>query len=757
MKKNFYHQLRATLLLVFLGVAVGNASGQVQDVINRNATATYISTISPNEYGEFSLTLESGTQYSQYRINSKGTQNTYKALKWDSQCWLYMEHSVGIIESVSIVGTAGARVYLFSSTTPYTEETGVPERNEGALELTVKEGDGVTKTFTSDEAFKYICLKGWDDCDIEKITVTYRTLNPDVVPEPVLIEYNQTSGSVPYTILNSLPTNYEFHVASITDWLTVTSVTDNEISFTSQVNTTKSARTATIQMTYSYGMEVIVEGQAHSYEYTQHVIKTVKVKQKGDPSGYDIISSIQAAGTYDVKGTIVAKNQNCFIVGDGTGYVYCNKGTDFAIGDKVELAGPVNAADYLYQFTDETAIAASTESLYKAEEPVVLTGSALDARVGSTYPQLSTYVQYVGVLSNNGTAYVVTDIDGAKGKCLISNPLNTEMESLNALVGKTVKVKGYYVGISYLESYYTLIESIKEATPALSACDVQLAYNAKSGSIYYNLENPVSTNADFEVSRVGDWLTLVDFGDGTVSFTTTVNDTYEARTATVTLTYRYPGGEATNEVTKTVTVTQDALPDPLSVTLNSYGYATFCSTYPLDFRNATDHTAWVVTGVSGETIQFEQIRGTIKGKQGLLLMGEPGATISVKIATESDYFPVNRLVGFTAPAKVGYDVIPGNEQYTPSNPATRKYYGLSGNTFVKVNAGTVPAGKALLPESYVETGSGVKSLTFDFGGTAIENIPTETAEGVIYDLAGRRVEKATKGIYIMNGKKMLVK
>ena len=371
----------------------------------------------------------------------------------------------------------------------------------------------------------------------------------------------------------------------------------------------------------------------------------------------------------------------------------------------------------------------------------------MDARVGSNYPQLSAYVQYVGVLHKNGAAYEVTDIDGAERKCLISNPLNTDIDSL---VDKTVKVKGYYVGISFLVSYYTLIESIEEATPALSAYDVQLAYNAKSGSIYYNLENPVSTNYGLAISRDVDWLTLVDFGDGTVSFTTTANDAYEARTATVTLTYSYPGGETT----KTVTVTQDALPAPLSVTLNGYGYATFCSTYPLDFTNATDHTAWVVTGVSGETIQFEQIRGTIKGKQGLLLMGATGATISVKIATESDYYPLNRLVGFTAPAKVGYPKNPNFEGY---DPATEKYYGLSGNTFVKVNAGTVPAGKALLPESYVETGSGVKSLTFDFGGTAIENIPTETAEGVIYDLAGRRVEKATKGIYIMNGKKMLVK
>ena len=40
--------------------------------------------------------------------------------------------------------------------------------------------------------------------------------------------------------------------------------------------------------------------------------------------------------------------------------------------------------------------------------------------------------------------------------------------------------------------------------------------------------------------------------------------------------------------------------------------------------------------------------------------------------------------------------------------------------------------------------------------TGIENIATD-AEIIIYDLSGRRVEKMTKGLYIVNGKKVLVK
>ncbi|MBQ2778576.1 MAG: leucine-rich repeat domain-containing protein [Bacteroidaceae bacterium] len=48
---------------------------------------------------------------------------------------------------------------------------------------------------------------------------------------------------------------------------------------------------------------------------------------------------------------------------------------------------------------------------------------------------------------------------------------------------------------------------------------------------------------------------------------------------------------------------------------------------------------------------------------------------------------------------------------------------------------------------------------FDFSGTtAIESVETESAApAVYYDLSGRRVENPAKGIYIVNGKKVLVK
>ena len=183
-----------------------------------------------------------------------------------------------------------------------------------------------------------------------------------------------------------------------------------------------------------------------------------------------------------------------------------------------------------------------------------------------------------------------------------------------------------------------------------------------------------------------------------------------------------------------------------SITLNACGYATYCSEYPLDFTNAEDYSAWQITGVSGTAITFEQVTGKVKGGTGLLLKGEPRATITLASAASDNELDDNLLEGTLAPTYVETDT----------------YYGLSGQTFVKVNAGTVPKGKALLPASAIGGGSNVKALTFSFDddATSIEHstLNIEHSEGAIYDLSGRRINgQLPKGIYIVNGKKVLKK
>jgi hypothetical protein len=65
--------------------------------------------------------------------------------------------------------------------------------------------------------------------------------------------------------------------------------------------------------------------------------------------------------------------------------------------------------------------------------------------------------------------------------------------------------------------------------------------------------------------------------------------------------------------------------------------------------------------------------------------------------------------------------------------------------------GTIPAGKAYIEKA----GAGVKGFFFG-GADGIAEVETgNDSDAAIFDLSGRRVVKAQKGIYIINGKKVL--
>ena len=197
-----------------------------------------------------------------------------------------------------------------------------------------------------------------------------------------------------------------------------------------------------------------------------------------------------------------------------------------------------------------------------------------------------------------------------------------------------------------------------------------------------------------------------------------------------------------------------------SVTLNASGYATFACTHPLDFTDAetNGYSAWQITGISGTDITFQQITGAVAAGTGVLLKGTASSSIEIPYATSAgDVLSGNKLEGVTAPKSVNGD----------------EYYGLKGNEFVKVNAGTVPAGKAILPASVVNAVN-VKSLSFVFDDSAdrIQGLtpdPSPEREGKneewsstnvhqeIFSLSGQRLSQPQRGLNIIDGKKVVVK
>lgn len=272
--------------------------------------------------------------------------------------------------------------------------------------------------------------------------------------------------------------------------------------------------------------------------------------------------------------------------------------------------------------------------------------------------------------------------------------------------------------------------------------DLSLTYQWKAASI----SGTYSTAAYYATSAEGEYTEVTGTGDGATTFVErSYNLPAAAQVSTLYLKIVWNTSN-TQGIIDEIQLCGTGVAGTETVKLNGSGYATFCSEYPLDFTDAeaNGYSAWAITGVEGENITFSQITGTIKGGTGVLLKGNAGATVQL-VSAASTTAPTNLLYGTLAPtyAEAGM------------------WYGLSGNTFKKINAGTVPAHKAMLPASAVNGSSlGVKAFTFVFGGTTtgIVNVNDNVNEKqAIFSLSGQRLAKPQKGINIINGKKVLVK
>jgi uncharacterized repeat protein (TIGR02543 family) len=177
------------------------------------------------------------------------------------------------------------------------------------------------------------------------------------------------------------------------------------------------------------------------------------------------------------------------------------------------------------------------------------------------------------------------------------------------------------------------------------------------------------------------------------------------------------------------------------ITVSAAGWATYCSEYALDFTGVTELTAYTATKV-GDAVKFNKVTGKVPANTGLLVSG---TTANVPVAASADAV-TNILKGVTA------------ETVKIAGTVFVLKQGANGLGFYKnTNDFTVRANSAYLPATAV---AGARAfIALDDEATGIENLTPvlSKGEGVVYDLSGRRVVTPTKGLYIVNGKKVFVK
>lgn len=158
-----------------------------------------------------------------------------------------------------------------------------------------------------------------------------------------------------------------------------------------------------------------------------------------------------------------------------------------------------------------------------------------------------------------------------------------------------------------------------------------------------------------------------------------------------------------------------------------------------------DVKAYYVSAKGTEATMTAIDAQAIPANQGVILTSESGAAATmVPAAGETAATITGNQLGHSAGAA---KTLTAGEGYILG-------HGTEGTAFYPCKAGSLPINKAYL------LGNGESAIVMNFGNavTGINTIAAPaSAKAPIFDLSGRRVVKATKGLYIQNGKKVIVK
>ncbi|MBR0036868.1 MAG: hypothetical protein IJP70_04430 [Bacteroidales bacterium] len=217
-------------------------------------------------------------------------------------------------------------------------------------------------------------------------------------------------------------------------------------------------------------------------------------------------------------------------------------------------------------------------------------------------------------------------------------------------------------------------------------------------------------------------------------------------TYTGTADYLYMVDKAGGKYPTGITVTYPR--KTVSATIGATGYTTFASAYPLNLNEIRGGEAYYAASVGASTVSLTEATGDVATGEGLILYGTPNATVTIPVATTGAVIDGNLLKGCT----VETSGISGSDKYVlVNNDGTAEFQSLA------TNSATIPAGKAYLDAGTSEAGA-LKIVFADQETTGIETVQVSEPEANgYYNLAGQRVAKATKGLYIVNGKKVIMK
>ena len=483
-------------------------------------------------------------------------------------------------------------------------------------------------------------------------------------------------------------------------------------------------------VTYSYA-----NAEAASAEYTTNVPTN---------AGSYIIKAVVAvttnynAGEATANFTIAKANLSGVTIADIADQTY----TGEAITPTVNVTfkdEAVAATEYTVGYSNNTGVGEAT---------VTLTATGVNFTAGTTatktfqiVPASITINAEDQTVTYNGNAQAYTGATVAKGSLSIKYATSQDADAEKTTTAPT-NAGVYYVTISQTDPNYTSQDATATFTIEAKMLTENMMWQ-EGGEFIYSGEAQTLADTMFGLTDEDEErefsYELVYGTDYTVSYSNNVN--VGTATATITGLGNYQG---------TLTTTFEIVREVAISFSENNSWMSYYAEEDLIIPHELE--AYAVTGVDGTEVKVQKL-DYIPSNQGVLLTYK-----EVMPHEESMFFhactdvpevkPTNLLSGVAAATLVSSLTADGSSIYVLYN-----------DEFVKTTSGTIKANRCYLPISMnVNARLAISFADDDNETTAIENVNRETiTNNNYYDMQGRKVAQPAKGLYIVNGKKVVIK
>ena len=395
----------------------------------------------------------------------------------------------------------------------------------------------------------------------------------------------------------------------------------------------------------------------------------------------------------------------------------------------------VDASEYTVGYSNNTNVGTATVTLtatgtnFTAETTASKTFQIVPASVTiSAEDQTVTY---------NGSAQAYTGATVAKGSLSIKYATSLDADAEKTTTAPT-NAGVYYVTISQTNPNYTSQDATATFTINPKALTGEMVQNLSETSFIYDGKAKTLSFSVKDGASV-----LVESDDYTVTYSDNIN--VGVATATVTGNGNYTGFFILDfEILRKLNVSFS----------ETNSWATYCATEDLSIPEGLQ--VYVVTGVDASSVSVEQI-DYLPANEGVLLhLEEPALAsdgfIAAKDNAAHSELPNNYLEGITAATLVSSLAADGSSIYVLYN-----------DEFVKTINGTIPANRCYLPLGMNVNVNARLTISFaddDNETTSLNGelrVKNEESVDAWYDMQGRKVAQPAKGLYIVNGKKVVIK